>query len=120
MKVNPSANERHPMSTPTRYRRVIAFVLIPEDYVNPLCPAADLQSVLDDSASPDWPLPLSVYRAAFADENIWAENGEVIEEIDSADGTQTIMAKVTGRITRANFIEPYLGPIELIGDWPID
>lgn len=117
MKVNPSANERHPMNTPTRYRRVIAFVLVPEDYVNPLCPAADLQSVLDDSASPDWPLPLSVYRAAFADETIWAEDGTVIEEVDlSVRPTRTVMAKVTGRITRANFIEPYLGHIELIGD----
>jgi|TARA_R110000824_G_scaffold156628_3_gene329802 hypothetical protein len=96
-------------SSTTRYRRVLAYILIPEDYVNPLCPASCLDEVLHHNED----VECGVYKAAFADNDIYDEQGQVIEK--GADEGTLFMAKVGPGVhpNRATFKEPYLGTIDM-------
>ena len=98
-------------STTTRYRRILAYILIPEDYVNPLCPASCLGEVLHHNED----VECGVYRAVFADNDIYDECGQVVEK--GADAGTMLMAKIGPGVhpNQATFKEPYLGTIELFG-----
>ncbi len=75
-------------SSTTRYRRVLAYILIPENYVNPRCPASCLDEILHHNEA----VECGVSKAVFADNDIYNEQGQVVEK--GADEGTMLMAKV--------------------------
>ena len=71
--------------TPKQYRRVLATILVPEDSMNPVCPADDLWQLLNEHGC-------EVARAAYADNDTYTEDGQVIK-IGPDEGTW-VWAKV--------------------------